>query len=76
MWEDPIVAEVHRTRERLAAEFNYDVKAIFADLRKRQVSLGARLVAPKKRAQTTAEADRGRQSDSPWSATSDAAPAA
>jgi hypothetical protein len=59
MWEDPIVAEVHRTRERLAAEFNYDVKAIFADLRRRQVSLGARLVAPKKRAEATAEAERG-----------------
>ena len=51
MWEDPIVAEVHRTREKLAAEFNYDVKAIFADLRKRQVSLGARLIAPKTQAE-------------------------
>jgi len=30
MWEDPIVAEVHRIREQLAAKFNYDVEAIFA----------------------------------------------
>ena len=47
MWEDPIVADVHRTREKLAAEFDFDVAAIFADLRKRQVALGARLVRQK-----------------------------
>ena len=29
MWEDPIVAEVHRTREKLAAEYNFDVEAFF-----------------------------------------------
>ena len=75
MWEDPIVAEVHRTREKLAAEFNYDVKAIFADLRKRQVSLGARLIAPKKQAEATAEADRGRHAGSSGSTSSEAAPA-
>ena len=28
MWEDPIVAEVHRTREKLAAEYNFDIDAI------------------------------------------------
>lgn len=44
MWEDTIVAEVHRTREELAAAFDFDVKAIFADIRKRQAALGARLV--------------------------------
>ena len=47
MWEDPIVAEVHRIREKLAAEFDFDVKAIFADLQKRQTALGGRLVAQK-----------------------------
>ena len=64
MWEDPIVAEVHRTREKLAAEYNFDVTAFFADLRKRQAALGGRLVHQKKRAEPTAEADRGRHSDS------------
>ncbi len=44
MWEDPIVAEVHRTREKLAAEYNFDIGAFFADVRKRQASLGGRLV--------------------------------
>jgi hypothetical protein len=76
MLEDPIVAEVHRTRAKLAAEFNYDVKAIFADLRRRQVSLGARLIAPKKHAEPTAEADRGRHSVSQGATPPEAAPAA
>lgn len=48
MWEDPIVQEVRRERERLSEQFNFDVDAIFADLRKRQRSLGERLVRPKK----------------------------
>jgi hypothetical protein len=59
MWEDPIVADVHRTREKLAADYDFDVKAIFADLRKRQTALGVRLVPQKKRAEPTAEVDRG-----------------
>ncbi len=48
MWEDPIVEDVHRTREKLSAEYDFDVKAIFADLRNRQAALGARLVRQKK----------------------------
>ena len=44
MWEDPIVAEVRSARERLAGKFAFDVHSIFADLRKRQVKLGRRLV--------------------------------
>jgi hypothetical protein len=75
MWEDPIVAEVHRTREKLAAEFDFDVKAIFADLRKRQVSLGARLVPQRKLAEPTAESAQGRQSGATAPASSEAVPA-
>jgi len=44
MWEDPIVAEVHRAREKLAAESNFDVKTFFAGLRERQAASGAKLV--------------------------------
>jgi len=51
MWEDPIVAEVHRTREMLAAKFNFDIDAIFADMQKRQGELGDRLVSPKTQAE-------------------------
>jgi len=73
MWEDPIVAEVHRTREMLAAKFNFDVEAIFADIRKRQAALGDRLVLQRTRAQPMAGADR---SNSAEATSSDAAPAA
>ena len=37
MTEDPIVAEVHRAREILAAECNYDLHAFFEGVRKRQL---------------------------------------
>jgi hypothetical protein len=59
MWEDPIVAEVRRTREQLAARFGFDVKAIFDDMRRRQAALGNRLVSRKKPAET-AEVVSGR----------------
>lgn len=76
MWEDPIVAEVHRTREKLAAECNFDIDAYFAAVRRRQTSLGNRLVPQKKKAEPTAEADRGRHSGSEGAKPSEAAPAA
>ncbi len=59
MWEDPIVAEVHRTREKLAAEHNFDIGAYFADLRKRQASLGQRLVPQKITAEPRAQDSTG-----------------
>ncbi len=40
MWEDEIVAEIHRIRQKYAESFNYDLDAIFADLRKRQAESG------------------------------------
>jgi hypothetical protein len=57
MWEDPIVAEVHRIREQLAAEFNYDIDAICADLRKRQEALGSRLIRLKPRPEAEVNGD-------------------
>jgi hypothetical protein len=76
MWEDPIVAEVHRTREKLAADCNFDVSAFFANIRKRQTLLGARLVRQQKRAEPTAEAERRGQSGSAGATSSETAPAA
>jgi hypothetical protein len=76
MWEDPIVAEVHRAREKLAAESNFDIKTLFAGLRKRQASLGDKLVSPMKRAEPTSEAGRGRPSGPLGATPSEAAPAA
>ncbi len=52
MWEDPIVLEVRRIREELAAKLDFDVGAIFDDLRKRQVALGSRLIRRKKEPKT------------------------
>jgi len=49
MWEDPIVLKVRRIREELAAQFNFDVGAIFEDMRKRQATLGSRLIRRKKK---------------------------
>lgn len=75
MWEDPIVGEVHRTREKLAAQYNFDVTAFFADVRKRQASLGKRLIPQEKQAERAAEVDRGRELGSADSTSSNAAPA-
>ncbi|MDP8240623.1 MAG: hypothetical protein P9X24_16155 [Candidatus Hatepunaea meridiana] len=36
MSNDPIVDRVHKIREKLAKKFNYDVNAIFADIREKQ----------------------------------------
>ena len=44
MYDDPIVDEVRKRRERLAEKHNFDVGAIFEDLRKRQGTLGKRLM--------------------------------
>lgn len=60
MWEDPIVLEIRRVREELAARFNFDVGNIFADIRKRQATLGSRLIRRKKgdQAEQSAAPDR------------------
>lgn len=44
MWEDPIVVDVRRVRQELSAKFDFDVAAIFDDLRNRQINAGKRLV--------------------------------
>ncbi len=44
MWKDEIVEEIHRIREEYAKSFNYDLDAIFADLRKKQAESGREVV--------------------------------
>jgi hypothetical protein len=34
MWQDPIVAEVRKIREAHAAQYNYDVRAIYLALKR------------------------------------------
>lgn len=36
MWNDEIVEEIRRTRDEYAARFNYDLAAIYQDLKEQQ----------------------------------------
>jgi hypothetical protein len=47
---DEIVEEVRRAREAYAKQFNYDLRAIFADIKKQQADSGREFVSlPAKR---------------------------
>lgn len=50
MWQDPIVGEVRQVRERHAARYNFDLKAIYLELKKAEQKSGHRKVsfAPKR----------------------------
>jgi len=37
MWDDPIVSEVRKAREAHAEKFNYDLRAIYLDLKKKEL---------------------------------------
>jgi ribosomal protein L14 len=43
--KDQIICEVRQARERQAAKFGYDLKAIVADARKRQKRSGRKVVS-------------------------------
>ncbi len=45
MLDDPIVEEVRKIRDDYAKKFDYDLNAIFADLKKQQESGGRKLVS-------------------------------
>ncbi len=45
MTRDPIVEEIRKNREELAAQFKFDLKAIIADAQKRQRGRGKRVVS-------------------------------
>ena len=45
MMKDEVVSQVRQAREQNAAKFNYDLRAIIADARKRQKSSGHRVVS-------------------------------
>jgi hypothetical protein len=49
MHDDPIVAEVRKIRQKLAAKFNYDIRAICEDARKREGKSGHPIVLPPRR---------------------------
>ena len=44
MIDDPIVAEVRKARDEHAAKFNYDLDAIFRDLKEKERTSGRKYV--------------------------------
>ncbi len=44
MYQDEILEEIHKYREEYARSFNYDLNAIFNDLRKKQMAHEYRVV--------------------------------
>lgn len=57
MWEDEILDEIHRIREEHAKSFNYDLKAICEDWRRKQVQSGRKFVtlSPEQQSNTALE---------------------
>jgi hypothetical protein len=50
MWKDPIVEEVRKARQNHAAQFGYDLRAIFNDLKATEKLEGRKVVSlPPKR---------------------------
>lgn len=44
MYKNEILEEIYKYREEYAKSFNYDLKAIFNDLRKKQIDRGRKVV--------------------------------
>ncbi len=44
-WSDPIVEEVRRARDAYAARFNYNLRAIYRDLKEQEKRSGRKLVS-------------------------------
>ena len=49
MWEDPIVLEIRKNREKHAASFNFDIEKIINDARERQKNSAHKIVPVKKK---------------------------
>lgn len=61
MWKDEIVEEIHQIREAYAKSLNYDLDAIFEDLRKKEAESGREVVSlSRKRGLTTRWSGRAR----------------
>ncbi|MBF0137303.1 MAG: hypothetical protein H7833_17445 [Magnetococcus sp. DMHC-1] len=44
MWKDPIIEEIRKTREEYASRFNYDLDAIYKDLKRSEKESGRKTV--------------------------------
>ena len=45
MWQDPIVEEIHKTREEYARQFNFDIDAICKDIQAKQANSDREVVS-------------------------------
>ena len=45
MWKDPIVEEVHKVREKLAKEANYDIHQLIENMRRREKESNAKVIS-------------------------------
>lgn len=45
MWNDPIVDEVRKYRDKHASRFNYDLHLIYEDLKKSEKKRGRKLIS-------------------------------
>ena len=45
MWTDPIVDEIRKIREAHARKFNFDLKAIYDDLKEQEIKSGVPTVS-------------------------------
>ena len=72
MFDDPIVAEVRKIRDRIAARYNYDVFALGAYYRELEKQMGLTTVShPAKRVFLSLETDDNQQMDQPTSRLAD-----
>ena len=54
MWKDEIIEEVRRVRDEYAAKFNYDLNAIYEDIKKQEKQTERKVVSlPPKKVQIT-----------------------
>ena len=59
--DDPVVAEVRRIREEIFAEYNYDLRAMFEDMQRREATSGRRYATPPPRADAPAPVDTAKK---------------
>jgi uncharacterized protein (DUF58 family) len=64
MWQDPVVEEVRAIRDAYAKQFNYNLEAMYRDLKEQEAKSGWEVISfppkriePEKRAQTIMESE-------------------
>ena len=72
-WSDPIVDEVRRVRDAYAARFNYDLRAIYRDLKEQEKRSGRKVVSYAE-SSTAVESNKALQPTGPTTAASDNIP--